>query len=94
MEGWRVIVRNTGARAIMPRSTAAVRLGVYSSPVPCEERQRLERVYIDSVRRNAKAGAHVLNTKSDEWREATKETCAECDIALEDLERHRKEHGC
>lgn len=69
-------------------------MGVYSRPVPCEERKRLESIYIDAVRKNVKAGAHILDTKSEAWREATKETSAACDVALENLNRHREEHGC
>jgi hypothetical protein len=73
---------------------AVATMGVYSSPVPCEERKRLEKIYFDAVRNNAIAGAHILNTKSEAWREATKETRAACDVALEALNRHRERHGC
>jgi hypothetical protein len=66
----------------------------YSEPVVCEERKRLERLYLDAVRQNAVAGAHLLNTKSEAWREATKDTRAACDVALANLNRHREEHGC
>ena len=66
----------------------------YSEPEVCEERKRLERLYLDAVRKNAVAGAHLLNTKSEAWREATKDTRAACDVALANLNRHREEHGC
>jgi hypothetical protein len=36
----------------------------------------------------------ILNTKSEAWREATKEARAACDVALADLNQHREEHGC
>jgi hypothetical protein len=72
----------------------AVPLGVYSSPVPCEERKRLEKVYLEAVRKNVMAGAHVLNSKSAAWREATKTTRAACDATLADLNGHRGKHGC
>jgi hypothetical protein len=68
--------------------------GVYSSPVPCEQRRRLATVYLDAVRKNGMAGAHIMNTKSKAWREATKETRPACDVALADLNQHREEHGC
>jgi hypothetical protein len=66
----------------------------YPEPVVCEERKRLERLYLDAVRKNAVAGAHLLNTKSEAWQEATKDTRAACDVALANLNRHREEHGC
>jgi hypothetical protein len=62
--------------------------------VVCEERKRLEKLYRDAVRKNTVAGAHILNTKSEAWREATKDTRAGCDVALANLNRHREEHGC
>jgi hypothetical protein len=62
--------------------------------VPCEERKRLEKVYLDAVRKNGMAGAHILTTNSEAWLEATKETRAACDVALADLHQHREEHGC
>jgi hypothetical protein len=54
-------------------------MGVYSRPVPCEERKRFEQVYLDAVRKNVMSGARILNTKSEAWREATKETRAACE---------------
>ena len=60
----------------------------------CEERQPLVKAYVDAVRKNAQAGAHILDTKTEAWREATKETRVACDVALADLNRHREEHGC
>jgi hypothetical protein len=69
-------------------------MSVYSSPVPCEERKRLEKVYLDAIRKNVMAGAHILNSKSEAWREATKTTRAACDVTLEALNQHRAEHGC
>ena len=62
--------------------------------MPCEERKRLANVYLDSVRKNAMAGARILTTNSKAWLEATKETRPACDVALADLKRHREEHGC
>jgi hypothetical protein len=73
---------------------AAAPLGVYSSPVPCDERKRLEKVYLDAIRENTMAAAHILNAKSKAWREATKETRAACDATLEALNKHRAKHGC
>jgi hypothetical protein len=62
--------------------------------VHCEERKLPEKAYLDAERKNIMAGAHILNTNSKAWREATKETRAACDVALADLNRHREEHGC
>lgn len=62
--------------------------------MPCEERKRLAKVYFDAVRKTAVAGMRILDAKSEEWREATEETRTACDIALADLNRHRKKHGC
>ena len=42
--------------------------------MPCEERKRLEKIYLDAVRKNAIAGTPIPNTKTKAWREATKET--------------------
>ncbi len=72
----------------------AVPLSVYSSPMPCEERKRLAKVYLDAVRKTSIAGLRILNAKSEAWREATKETRAACDVTLANLNRHREEHGC
>jgi hypothetical protein len=69
-------------------------MGVYSSPMPCEERKRLESIYLDAVRKNAMAGVHILDAKSKAWQEATKETSAACDVALANLNDHREKHGC
>jgi hypothetical protein len=62
--------------------------------MPCEERKRLAKIYFDAVRKTAIAGMRILNTKTEAWSEATKETRVTCDVALADLNRHRKEHGC
>ncbi len=62
--------------------------------MPCEERMRLAKVYLEAVRKNSIAGMRILNTKSEAWREATKETRAACDAALAELNRHRTQHAC
>ena len=62
--------------------------------MPCEERKRLANAYLDAVRKTAIAGMRILNTKTEAWRDATKETRVACDVALADLNRHREEHGC
>jgi len=80
--------------SVLSRRSTAAPSGVYSSPVPCEERKQLAKVYLDAVRKNSIAGMRILNAKSEAWREATKETRAACDLALTELNRHREEHGC
>jgi len=62
--------------------------------VPCEEKDRLTAVYLAAVVKNALAGRTVADIKSEAWREATKETRAACEKALEELNRHKAEHGC
>ena len=60
----------------------------------CEERLRLNKLYIDAVTLNQAAGRTVADMKSEAWREATKETREICTMRLADLLAHRKEHGC
>ena len=62
--------------------------------VPCEERKRHEEVYNAAVAAIVAAGRNVPDMKSEAWRNATKETREACQAALDDLNRHRNEHGC
>jgi hypothetical protein len=62
--------------------------------MPCEERERLEKIYLAAVVRNAKAGLGIADMRSEAWREATKDTRDACEEALEQLNAHRREHGC
>jgi hypothetical protein len=62
--------------------------------VPCGERQRLEKIYLDAVVDNARAGLHISDIRSEAWRDATKETREMCEAALAELNAHRREHGC
>jgi hypothetical protein len=43
---------------------------------------------------NVYAGKDVADMKSEAWREATKKTREACQEALDDLNSHRREHGC
>jgi hypothetical protein len=52
------------------------------------------KVYLDAVFRNRQAGGTIADMKSEAWREATRETRAACEEALEQFNAHRKEHGC
>jgi hypothetical protein len=59
-------------KQVPPRSFAATS-GVYLGPMQCQERQR----FVASILRllsNAMAGIAIANTRSEAWREATKET--------------------
>ncbi len=60
----------------------------------CEERLRLTKLYIDAVTLNQAAGRGIADMKSEAWREATRETRADCEMALAELNAHRREHGC
>jgi hypothetical protein len=62
--------------------------------VLCEERARLEKIYLDAVLELSSAGVHIADMKSEAWREATKETREACQGTLADLNDHRKGHGC
>jgi hypothetical protein len=62
--------------------------------VPCEERDRLNRIYHEAIAKIHGSGKTVSDMTSAKWREATKDTRAACRAALADLKRHTKEHGC
>ena len=62
--------------------------------MPCEERERLTRLYLDAVARNDEVGKSIADVKSEAWRAATKVTREDCQLALNDLNGHRREHGC
>jgi hypothetical protein len=62
--------------------------------VPCEERDRLNRAYLEATTKVFGAGKVVPNMTSSKWREATQRARAACKAALADLNRHKKEHGC
>jgi len=62
--------------------------------LPCKERDRLEAIYFAAVTANTEAGRNVSDMKSEAWHEATKDTLEACQDALDDLNRHRAEHGC
>jgi hypothetical protein len=62
--------------------------------VPCEEHQRLNRIYLSAAAKVFEAGKDIPNITSDKWREATLKARLACKAALADLHKHRKEHGC
>jgi hypothetical protein len=52
------------------------------------------KVYLDAVFRNRQAGGTIADMKSEAWREATRVTRIDCEMALAELNAHRREHGC
>jgi hypothetical protein len=62
--------------------------------VHCEERERLEKLYLAAVAENSKTGLTIPDMRSEAWRKATKQTREACETALANLNAHRKEHGC
>lgn len=60
----------------------------------CEERDKLQRIYMNAVVQNARTGLHFSDVASQAWLEATKDTREDCEEALAELNRHRAEHGC
>ena len=63
-------------------------------PVECEERERLNAVYLSALDKHSQAGRYIADRQSEEWRRATTETRRECYEALAALDAHKKEHGC
>ena len=61
--------------------------------IPCEERDRLKRAYIDAAGKVQESGRGI-DARSPEWKVATRQVRAVSKAALEALNRHRKEHGC
>jgi hypothetical protein len=62
--------------------------------VQCEERERLNRIYLDAVAKIQESGSAVLDITSAKWKEATSQTRATSKAALAELKRHEEEHGC
>jgi len=62
--------------------------------IACEERKRLEEVYLNALRENLTAGVRIRHTNNETWLEATRETRATVAEALMHLESHRREHAC
>jgi hypothetical protein len=63
-------------------------------PVQCEERDRLTFAYIEAVIRHIEASNAVGHFASIEWREATKIARADAEVALRNLNEHKREHKC
>jgi hypothetical protein len=62
--------------------------------VPCEERDRLMRLYLDAVHRLNEVSQTAADPENEKWREATEQMRVACAAVLADLTAHRKEHGC
>ena len=60
----------------------------------CQEHERLTAIFLDAVDKNDEAARTVIDIKSEEWRDATKETRSICIAALTALNDHRVQHGC
>jgi len=60
----------------------------------CRARERLITAYMSAIVDASEAGSAIADMKSEAWREATNETREACRNALEDLNAHRREHGC
>jgi hypothetical protein len=66
-------------------------------PEPCEECQRLTRIYVAAVERNNEAASamaeHFHDDWPDTWREEMKGLHAACEDSLRNLDQHRLQHG-
>jgi hypothetical protein len=62
--------------------------------LPCEERDRLTRIYLSAVALYDEQAKTVSDLKSEAWRDASKRLREACQDALANLNAHRKEHGC
>jgi hypothetical protein len=62
--------------------------------VPCDEYQRLEKIYLTALVEGSKIRLRRANMEGDTWSEAAMETREACEKALIDLNEHRAEHGC
>jgi hypothetical protein len=62
--------------------------------VPCQERERLTRVYRNALRRSTEADRAFTQTNSEAWWEVTRMMQEDCEAALAALDAHQKEHGC
>jgi hypothetical protein len=86
-----------GRRSCLP-SLRRFRLGIKSSPVKCEECQRLTKAYMNVLTDVAfmkEAIATLVYPKLRAiQREEAKQMEAACEEALEELNRHREAHGC
>src|ERR1700722_10168217 len=63
----------------------------YTCCLRCPERERLMKFSLDAVFRNSQAGGTIADMKSEAWREATRVTRIDCEMALAELNAHRRE---
>lgn len=61
--------------------------------MPCEERDRLKRAYLDAAAKVQESGSAVQDKTSTTWKEPTSHTRAVSMAALKALKRHKNEHG-
>jgi hypothetical protein len=59
-----------------------------------EERERLIRAYYEAALKIQEASGGVLDMTTDKWKDATSSARQASKSALQELNRHRKEHGC
>ena len=67
---------------------------MYDRSVICLELDRLTNVYLAAVFENLQAARESIRMNNEKWKEATKKTQEECEKALDELNRHKGEHGC
>ena len=60
----------------------------------CDERDRLKSIQLSAVLKHLKVPGEDIAIDSAAWKQATKKTQKECNEALAELNRHKKEHGC
>jgi hypothetical protein len=60
----------------------------------CEERERLNTIYLHALNRHSEVKRHIADPRSEEGMEATNETREDCYAALATLNAHKAEHGC
>jgi post-segregation antitoxin (ccd killing protein) len=62
--------------------------------VICEERNRLKSIQLSAVLKHLQVPRESIAINSTAWKQATKKTQKECNEALAELNRHKKENGC
>ena len=62
--------------------------------MPCDEYERLEKIYLAALIENSKIRLRRVNMESETWREAANETRVAWETALDNLNQHIVEHGC
>lgn len=69
-------------------------LGMHTSNVQCEERERLTQAYLEATENSRKVSDSIEDIHSPEWLEAIKEAREICKTTLAALKLHISEHNC